>query len=208
MQVSQVRVYEEDNDDLQYQNPDAVGPQEAIPGGVWDLELSWDRKRGYMRCIVFRKDDIAEHRARPKDSGEEIGTWWFKEWRGNCQMLGAVNASGRLYMRGMARIDDATDTLTLYRDKEAKPHPLVSGGVRREITFNRMCYRRLDAQWRLRDEEMPWEHPDALVIVDDMVGDVSAYWDKNDNIGHLYHRGYVIIKDGTCHMYDPVLQPR
>ena len=51
------QVYE----DAQYQALAPIGPQEPIPAGVHDIELSWDRKRGYMRVIIGGK------------------TWHFKE---------------------------------------------------------------------------------------------------------------------------------
>jgi len=38
------------------------------------------------------------------------------------------------------------------------------------------------------------------------VGDLSAEWDKRDNIAHIYHNGWTIIdsKD-IAHLYDPDL---
>ena len=47
MQASQ-QVYE----DAQYQSSDPIGYQPPIPAGIHDIELSWDRKRGYMRIII------------------------------------------------------------------------------------------------------------------------------------------------------------
>ena len=38
-------------EDAQYQATAPIGPQAPIPAGVHDIELSWDRKRGYMRVI-------------------------------------------------------------------------------------------------------------------------------------------------------------
>ena len=59
MQASQ-QVYE----DAQYQNPAPIGEQPPIPAGVHNIELSWDRRRGYMRIVI---------------GGEK---WWFKEYLG------------------------------------------------------------------------------------------------------------------------------
>ena len=50
MQASQ-QTYE----DAQYQASEPIGEQEPIPAGVHDIELSWDRKRGYMRVIIDGK---------------------------------------------------------------------------------------------------------------------------------------------------------
>ena len=47
MQASQ-QVYE----DAQYQSSDPIGYQPPIPAGIHDIELSWDRHKGYMRVLV------------------------------------------------------------------------------------------------------------------------------------------------------------
>ena len=59
MQASQ-QVYE----DAQYQSTTPIGPQAPIPPGIHNIELSWDRKKGYMRIVI---------------GGER---WWFKEYLG------------------------------------------------------------------------------------------------------------------------------
>jgi len=52
MQASQ-QVYE----DAQYQAAEPIGNQPQIPAGVHEnIELSWDRKRGYMRVIIDEND--------------------------------------------------------------------------------------------------------------------------------------------------------
>ena len=63
MQASQ-QVYE----DAQYQSSDPIGYQPPIPAGVHDIELSWDRKRGYMRVII------------------DGATWHFKEYLGKAEV--------------------------------------------------------------------------------------------------------------------------
>ena len=60
-------------DETQFQNDAPIGPQPAIPEGVHDIELSWDRKRGYMRIII--------------DSQK----WWFKELLGSAICTHADN---------------------------------------------------------------------------------------------------------------------
>ena len=100
MQASQ-QVYE----DAQYQSSDPIGYQPPIPAGIHDIELSWDRKRGYMRIII------------------DGATWHFKEYLGKAEVTGTDNKRGRIYLRAMARIDG--ETLTTYRDPSAQPHPEV-----------------------------------------------------------------------------------
>ena len=51
-------------EDAQYQSTTPIGPQAPIPPGVHNIELSWDRKKGYMRIVI---------------GGER---WWFKEYLG------------------------------------------------------------------------------------------------------------------------------
>jgi len=181
MQVSQ-QVYE----DAQYQNPAPIGEQPPIPAGVHNIELSWDRRRGYMRIII---------------GGTH--SWWFREFLGKAQVLSCDNKRGRLNLRAMARIDN--ETLTMYRDPAAPPHKIVEGVVR-EKTHNRLCYRRATEEWRLRDERLEWNHPDALVFTKSYKGDLNAEWHANDSVAHIYHNGYAIIdKDDVAHLYDTEL---
>ena len=177
MQVSQ-QTYE----DAQYQAAEPIGNQPQIPAGVHEnIELSWDRKRGYMRIIIDGK------------------TWHFKEYLGKAQVTGTDSKRGRIYLRAMARIDG--ETLTTYRDPGAS-HPVVEG-ARRESTHNRLCYRRQSQEWRLRDERMEWNHPDALRFTKDYVGDLSGEWHMADNVAHIYHRGYSIIDENdVAHLYE------
>ena len=172
-------------EDAQVQSARPIEEQSPIPPGVHDIELSWDRKRGYMRVIIGNDK------------------WWLKEALGKAQILSCDNKRGRLHIRAMARIDG--ETLTLYRDPVAPPHQLVEG-VRRETTHNRLCYRRATEEWRLRDERLPWNHPDALVFTKSYEGDLNIEWHKNDSIAHIYHNGYAVIDDGNvAHLYDPEL---
>jgi hypothetical protein len=180
MQASQ-QVYE----DAQYQSSDPIGYQPQIPAGIHEnIELSWDRKRGYMRIIIDGK------------------TWHFKEYLGKAEVTGTDNKRGRIYLRAMARIDG--ETLTTYRDPLAS-HSEVEG-ERRESTHNRLCYRRQSQEWRLRDERLPWNHPEALKFTQSYVGLLNAEWHMADNVAHIYHNGYVIIdKNDVAHLYDTEL---
>jgi len=180
MQASQ-QVYE----DAQIQSAKPIGNQPPIPAGVHDIELSWNRKRGYMRVII------------------DGATWHFKEYLGKAQLTGTDSKRGRIHLRAMARIDG--ETLTTYRDPSAQPHPEVEG-ERRESTHNRLCYRRQSQEWRLRDERMEWNHPEALKFTKNYIGDLNAEWHMRDNVAHIYHNGYSIIDaDDVAHLYDTEL---
>ena len=74
-------------------------------------------------------------------------------------------------------------------------------GTRREITYNRMCYFRAEEQWRLRDQHMAWNHPDALRIIKGYVGDWNIEWPVTDRVAHLFHNGFVVICDPGCFMH-------
>ena len=178
MQASQ-QVYE----DAQYQASEPIGPQEPIPAGVHEnIELSWDRRKGYMRVIIDGK------------------TWWFKEFLGKAQVTSCDSRRGRIYLRAMARIDG--ETLTVYRDPNALPHPEVEG-ERRESTHNRLCYRRQSQEWRLRDERMDWNHPDALRFTKNYVGDGVFEKHAFDLQAHVYDNGFSIIdKVDVAHLYE------
>jgi hypothetical protein len=179
-------------DDAQFQNSDPVGPQIAVPLGFQDMELSWDRKAGYMRIII------------------EGYTWHFKEYLGKARIVHTNNKDGRIHIYAKAQIEG--DTMTMWRDKEAPLHPIVEGDIRPD-TFNRLCYRRWEInntpaqEWRLRDErltlEKGWDAEGALVLVKGYVGDLNAEWNKNDSVAHIFHQGWTIVdKDRIAHLYD------
>ena len=180
----QAEVIVDQYEDQQYQNTDPIGPQDSIPSGVHDIELSWDRKRGYMRIKIDGK------------------SWWFKEYLGRCQVLSTDNSKGRLNIRAMAVLND--ETLTMYRDPDAKPHERVKGIVR-EQTHNRLCYRRSSQDWRLRDEHKGTA-PDALVYVRTYMGDMNCEWNRQDSVAHIYHNGWPVIDENdVAHLYDPLV---
>jgi hypothetical protein len=109
----------------------------------------------------------------------------------------------RIYLRAMATLEG--ETLVMYRAPDATPHKLVDG-TRRDTTHNRLCYRRAGHEWRLRDERLPWNHPDALVFASSYVGDMNAEWNKLDRVAHVYHNGFTVLdEDNVAHLYDPDL---
>ena len=172
-------------EDAQYQSAKPIGQQAPIPPGVHDIELSWDRHKGYMRVII------------------EGQKYWFKEYLGKAQVLSCDNKRGRLNLRAIAQIND--ETLTMWRDPDAPPHAEVEG-IRREKTHNRLCYRRATEEWRLRDERMDWNHPEALRFTKNYIGDLNAEWHMRDNVAHIYHNGRATItQDGVAHLYDTEL---
>lgn len=171
-------------EDAQIQSAKPIGPQAPIPPGVHDIELSWDRRKGYMRVII------------------EGQKYWFKEFLGKAQVLNCDSKRGRLNLRAIAQING--ETLTMWRDPDAPPHKEVEG-IRREKTHNRLCYRRATEEWRLRDERMG-NHPDALIFTKSYVGDLNAEWHANDSIAHIYHNGFAIIDENdVAHLYDTEL---
>jgi len=172
-------------EDAQYQSDKPIGVQEPIPSGVHDIELSWDRHKGFMRIAIGKKK------------------WWFKEYLGKAVVVGTNNKLGRLHLRASALMDN--ETLIMYRPSNAEPHSLVEGD-RIRVTHNRLCYRRSSEDWRLRDERLQWEDPEALKFVKSYVGDLSAEWETRDRIAHIYHNGYTVIdNEGIAHLYDPDL---
>ena len=186
-------------DDQQYQNPAPIGPQDPIPEGVHDCELSWDRKKGWMRLIIDGR------------------SWWFKEFVGRCQVVSTNNEKGRLNIRASARIDG--DILRMWRDPDAKPHPRVDGVLRRK-TQNRLCYRRVQRDFRVNDDGTARNGfadrtPDTnstpikerkLVYVQSYVGELAILWNRLDSVAHIYHMGETIIDDNNvAHLYDPLV---
>ena len=185
-------------DDQQYQNPAPIPPQAPIPSGVHDIELSWDRKKGWMRIKI---------------SGI---TWWFKEYLGRCQVI-STHKKGRINIRAEARIDG--ETLTMWRGADATAHPVVYGTGRRK-THNRLCYRRAQTDFRVNDDGTDLNgfgnrNPDTdktplkerkLAYVKSYVGDLVSIWNKNDTVAHIYHDGVIIIDENdVAHLYDPLV---
>jgi hypothetical protein len=179
-------------EDAQFQAEAPIGTQRRIPAGIHNIELSWDRKKAYMRINISHPSFAFG-----------IRSWWFKEYLGKAQLLGTDDLNGRLYLRAMAQING--ETLTMWRDPNASPHELAEG-TRRNNTHNRLCYRRAGHEWRLRDERLPWNHPDALVFASSYVGDLAAEWNHKDPVAHIYHNGWTVIdEDNVAHLYDPDL---
>jgi len=177
--------------EAQYQNPSPIGPQSPIPPGVHDMEVSWDRNAGYMRVII---------------SGQP---WWFKELLGRCVLTGTDNAKGRINLRGQAVLTG--EQLVLYRAADAEKHPWVKGTAH-AATHNRLCYRRANLDWRLRDErETQKGNLGAIAFVQGYCGDLNVEWPTQDATAHIFHNGPWTHCDTGCpvhpsggyaHIYD------
>ena len=176
----------------QVQSARPIPAQPPIPAGVHDMILSWDLEHGWMK---LRIDGVV---------------WFFKELLGKAVVLGTNTNVGRIHLRGMAA--SAGDTLTLYRDPKAEPHPVVEG-LEIDKTYNRMCYFREQKVWRLRDEDKTARYhaegkdihsPDVIKYVKSYKGDGVLSWAFSDQFAHVYHEGRVIIDENSvAHLYDP-----
>ena len=172
-----------DNDN-QFQSDEDIGYQSSMPSDVTTLELSWDRKKAFMRVIIPDK-----------------GTWYFKELLGKAQLISTDDKKGRLYLKAIPFLDG--EVLYLYRDPNASPHEEVDG-EKLTTTNNRLCYNRRAVCWRIRDERLPWMDDSSRRLCKNYVGDIHIEWDKDDIVAHIFHKGYIIIdKDDTAHLYDP-----
>ena len=189
-----IKAYHEDN---QFQSPEAIGEQPFLPGGVYDMLLSWDRHRSYMRLEIPEVD----------------GIWHFKKLQGSVQITGTDNERGRILLHGQARLDG--EVLSLYRDPASAPHPPLTAdqiGVELPPTNTRLCYYRQRHLWRVRDErltkERGMEGKDTLRLVTGLVGDWASTKPMEDPVAHVFHRypNYVVIdRDGVGHLYDASL---
>ena len=177
-----------DIDCSRFQSTALIGKQAPIPTGIHDIELSWDREADFMRIFIGNKK------------------WYFKEYSGKAVVVSTDNEVGRLYLRASARI--VGDSLTMARPPDATPHPIVSG-LQRGPTYNRICYRRSQTDWRLRDEKMDWDAIDAQIFVKSYMGDMNINWDRKDKIAHVFHNGWILIdNDNIAHLYDEDLDYR
>jgi hypothetical protein len=170
-------------EDSQTQNPALIPAQSPMPTGVQLLEISWDRRAGWMRAIIGQQ------------------SWHFKELLGKGQIISTDDRKGRIYIRAVGLMQG--ETLIIYR-WEAPPHPVVEG-IERIDSHQRLCYRRSHQDWRVRDERRP-ETPDALVFCNGYIGDLNVEWEGADPIAHIYHNGPIVIDDRRiAHLYDPDL---
>ena len=191
-------IAEDQYEDQQYQNPDDIPPQLPIPPGTHEIDLYWDRKKGWMRI----------------DIGSQ--SWWFKEFLGRCEVI-STQKKGRINLRAEARIDG--ETLTMGRGPDAERHPVVAGTVRRK-THNRLCYRRMQTDFRVNDDGtnnngFGDRAPDTdatplkerkLVYVKSYVGNLNCSWAAADQIAHIYHDGVIIVDEfDVAHLYDPLI---
>lgn len=172
--------------EAQFQNSAPIGPQPPFPKGVYDMVISWDKTKGYMSVRLWEQ------------------RWWFKELIGTALATGNDNPVGRIHITAKGELHG--EQLQLWRPSSAPPHPMVYG-ERRDITYNRLCYFRAKAKrglpcWRLRDQHIPWEHPDALRIIEGYVGDWNIEWPTNDTVAHLFHQGFVIVCNPGCFLHE------
>lgn len=167
--------------DAQFQNPEPIGPQDEMPFGDHDIEISWDRRAGWMRAIISEQG------------------WHFKELLGHAVIVGTDSDRGRMNVRAAAVI--LGPQLTLFRPDDADRHPWVKG-VAYASAFQRLCYRRAERDWRLRDEDKTRAGDlSAIRFVQGYVGDWDIEWDMNDPIAHLYHRGPWTLCDPGCYLH-------
>ena len=178
-----------DNDN-QIQSNEEIGYQEPMPCGIEELELSWDRKKGFMRIII-----------------KDQGTWYFKELMGKAQLLSADSERGRLYIRAIPFLDG--DTLYLARDPESVAHErLEEDDIAESLqkTNNRLCYNRQETCRRIRDERKPWMDNSSRRLVADYVGDISIEWNRDDIVAHIFHKGEILLdNENVAHLYDAEL---
>ena len=178
-----------DNDN-QIQSNEEIGYQEPMPCGIEELELSWDRKKGFMRIII-----------------KDQGTWYFKELMGKAQLLSADSERGRLYIRAIPFLDG--DTLYLARDPESVAHErLEEDDIAESLqkTNNRLCYNRQETCCRMRDERKPWIDNCSRRLVADYVGDISIEWNRDDIVAHIFHKGEILLdNENVAHLYDAEL---
>ena len=95
-----IQAYHGDN---QFQSSKPIGKQPPLPGGIFDMLLSWDRHRSYMRLEIPELD----------------GTWHFKKLQGQVQITGTDNERGRILLHGQARLDG--EVLSIYRAPASTP---------------------------------------------------------------------------------------
>ena len=201
MVVTQQRTYE----DQQYLNQSQNLPQQVeVPSGSHRLRFSWSRTNGFMRIVIPELKDLLV--SVTQDSGgnkiENYGTWFFKEYAGKTVVTGTDNRSGVIRMEAKAQMNG--DILHLWRPDDAPAHPIPAGRHLPKSMY-RLCYRRAHYDWRVRDENMPWDHPDALHFVSGYVGDLVGSW-FNDPLAHIFHTSEIVLgEDGKAHLIDASL---
>lgn len=168
--------------EAQYQNPEPIGPQSQIPSGVHDMIVSWDKTEGYMSVRV---------------AGDRF---WFKQVLGKAVVTETNNAAGRIHITAKAELNG--ETLTLWRPSTVEKHPWVKGTAH-PSSYQRLCYRRSDKDWRVRDEvETRKGNQNSLVFVKGYVGDLVIEWPTEDPIAHVFHQGPWTKCDPGCFLHE------
>lgn len=126
---------------------------------------------------------------------ENWGRWYFKEFAGKACISGTDSSKGMIMMQ----VKDALlegDMMWLRRPsiQDVPAQQQVAGRLLPKATY-RLCYRRAHSDWRVRNEEMDWNDPDALHFVNGYVGDLVGTW-FNDPMAHIFHTKDLVLTDG------------
>ena len=129
---------------------------------------------------------------------ENWGRWYFKEFVGKAVIDGTDNPKGVILMHvRSAGLDSNRPAMMVLRRptvEEVPPQVQVAGRLMPQSTY-RLCYRRAKFDWRIRDEHMAWDAPDALHFVTGYKGDLAGTW-FNDPMAHIFHTQTLVLTDG------------
>ena len=207
---------------VQYVNQSPLPKQDPLPKGTHDWVMSFDLKLAWMKIRQIQEN-------RPMDAWP---TWWFKSMVGRPRIIGTDNSVGRIYLTGRAQLKGDTLYLNrptsvpilnmvypiVNHFEEACGLKIATDLDRRETigvahmpntlldkgsdSHFRLCYRRANEDWRIRDHTVPWGHPDALIFVYTYMGDLNGNW--MDGGSYIFHDGPIYIDENeVAHFIDP-----
>ena len=212
MVATQQRSYE----DQQFLNQRQSLPKQVeVPSGAHKLRFSWSRTTGWMRAEIPVYESLLVSRLVNEDGSpmrdpqglpivdvagnplQNWGRWYFKEFAGKAVIEGTDNSKGVILMHVSRAVLDG-DMMALRRPtvEEVPPQAQVAGRLMPQATY-RLCYRRDHDDWRIRDESMTWDDPDALHFVTGYKGDLVGTW-FNDPMAHIFHQQTLVLTDGAA----------
>lgn len=123
---------------------------------------------------------------------EDWRSWFFnKRLTGDAVLLGADHQNGRIKLRGALQVDDGAGYFYLPPTFDFLPYEIAEA---LPFSHYRLCYRRANRDWRLRDETS-----NRLIFVKDYQGIINLNW--WDELSHIHHDGEIQLDtDNIAHL--------
>jgi len=159
-----------------------IGKQEDPPLAYCDWWMSFSLDKRLLRLRLVD----------PDKPFEDWKSWWFNEkLTGDAMLIRADHENGRIMLRGALQVNNGEGFIYLPPDADFPPYEVAQT---LPYSHYRLCYRRSNKDWRLRDERR-----NILTFVSDYQGIINLNW--WDELSHIHHDGWVEIDtEGVAHL--------